>query len=191
MFNKKPSRESLLDAQFAFLFDPAPANEYVCIECETSTLALETAEVQAIHLVLIRDNRILSSQKLSLFVKSSAHPMEDNPDYLEPLDAVRQLLYYIGSRPVLGYYLDFDLNLLNQQIEQLLGFALPNEQIEVSGIYYNKRQSKSQPINVDLRFDTIVRKLDLPILGNANNALTHVITTALMYIKLQHLVKVD
>ncbi|EIJ41706.1 hypothetical protein BegalDRAFT_0795 [Beggiatoa alba B18LD] len=188
MFNKKPSRDTLSDPNFAFLFETAPADEYVCLECETSTLSLETAEVQVIHAVLIKGNRVLSSQKLSLLVKTSAETL-DNSEALEPIEAVRQLLYFIGARPVVGYYLEFDLNLLNQYIEQLIGFPLPNEQIEISGIYYNKRQSKSQPINVDLRFDTIVRKLELPTFNNT--ALDRTLTTALMYIKLQHVARVE
>ena len=51
-------------------------------------------------------------------------------------EVLPELLRFIGSRPLVGFYLEFDVAMLNKHVRRLLGIELPNEQIEVSGIYY-------------------------------------------------------
>ncbi|MFZ5374359.1 MAG: 3'-5' exonuclease, partial [Campylobacterota bacterium] len=44
--------------------------------------------------------------------------------------------------------------------------------------------------NIDLRFDTILRDLNIPKMGQ-HNALNDAIMTAMVYIKLQHTIKLN
>jgi len=97
-------------------------------------------------------------------------------------------LTIIGSRPLVGYYLEFEVAMINKYLKPLLGISLPNEQIEVSGIYSDYKQNLFNPIEVDLRFDAIDADLDLPILGK-HDAFNDANMTAMMYVKLQNMKK--
>ena len=102
--------------------------------------------------------------------------------------AILAFLQFIGSRPLVGYYLEFQVALLNKYIRPLLGIALPNPQIEVSGLYYDRKYGSAgsrQPRQIDLRFDSMMQDLDLPILGQ-HDAYNDALMTALMYLKLKH-----
>jgi len=78
--------------------------------------------------------------------------------------------------------------MINKYLKPLLGISLPNEQIEVSGIYSDYKQNLFNPIEVDLRFDAIDADLDLPILGK-HDAFNDANMTAMMYVKLQNMKK--
>jgi DNA polymerase-3 subunit epsilon len=98
---------------------------------------------------------------------------------------VREFLEFIGSRPLIGYYLEFDVEMINKYLEPLLGIKLPNKMIEVSELYFDKTISLIPQGNIDLRFDTILKDLKIPRMGQ-HNALNDAIMTAMIYIKLQH-----
>ena len=119
------ARRQLRDAHFAFLFDPPPADEWVSIDCETSSLDPEQAEILSIAAVPVKGTRILLSQTLELTLKPSRpiaaqsipiHQLrqQDVADGLPVRKAVTQLLQFVGARPLLGYYLEFDLAVLNR-----------------------------------------------------------------------------
>ncbi|WP_456485657.1 hypothetical protein [Hydrogenimonas sp.] len=86
---------------------------------------------------------------------------------------------------MVGYYLEFDVAMLNKYARRLLGIALPNRQIEVSAIYYDKKIGTIPQGHVDLRFDTILSDLDIPRLGK-HDALNDAIMTAMIFLKLKH-----
>ena len=50
-------------------------------------------------------------------------------------DAIRRVLDFIGPRPLIGYFLEFDVAMLNKHVRPMLGIPLPNRQIEVSRLY--------------------------------------------------------
>ncbi|WP_239995836.1 hypothetical protein [Nitrincola tibetensis] len=62
---------------------------------------------------------------------------------------------------------------------------MPNKAIELSHVYHDIIKWKSVGGEIDLRFDTISKKLDIPILQR-NTALGDAITVALMYVRLKH-----
>jgi DNA polymerase-3 subunit epsilon len=196
---KKHNRKNLKFEEFAFLFDNPPDNELICFDCETTSLNPKKAEILSIGAVKIRNNNILTSQKLELFIKPSTEIDEvsikihrlrhcDLENGSEPGEAIIRFLDFIGSRPLVGYYLEFDVAMINKYLKPLLGITLPNEQIEVSGMYYDCKQNILNPIHVDLRFDVILADLNLPVLGK-HDAFNDALMTAMMYIKLQHLKK--
>jgi DNA polymerase-3 subunit epsilon len=55
--------------------------------------------------------------------------------------------------------------------------------IEVSEIYFDKTISLIPQGNIDLRFDTILKKCDVPNMG-LHNAVNDAIMTAMIYLKL-------
>ena len=189
--------------EFRFLFDPAPPDEWVALDCETTGLNVRSDEIIAIGAVRIVGNRILSSERLELLVRPqravSAQSIRihrlrqsDVDQGLELDDALKRLLHFIGSRPLVGYYLEFDLAMLNRALFPLLGQGLPQPCIEVSGLYYDYKlrylseQERLHPMPVDLRFASMMQDLDLPM-REAHDALNDAVMAALAFIKLRSL----
>ncbi|WP_353573193.1 3'-5' exonuclease [Candidatus Albibeggiatoa sp. nov. BB20] len=198
-FKYQMNRKRLQDENYSFLFDEPPGDEYVCFDCETTGINPRRAEILSIGAVIIRNNHILTSRKLELFVKPSKDINEasikvhhlrhcDLKDGLDPKHAVLQFLRFIGSRPLVGYYLEFDVAMINKYLRPLLGIVLPNEQTDVSGIYYEKKVNALHQTHIDLRFDVIMEELDLPSLGQ-HDAFNDALMTAMMYVKLQNIKK--
>ncbi len=113
----------------------------------------------------------------------------DVADGLPAREAADQFLRFIGTRPLVGYYLEFDIAMVNRVIRPWLGVGLPNRAIEVSALYYDKvmREPSSPDAlytgTIDLSFARILAGLDLPVLP-AHDALNDALMTGLIYLKL-------
>jgi len=185
------------------MFDPPPAQEWVALDCETTGLNVRTDSIISIGAVRIQGSRILTSERLDLLVRPQSSMAADSvrvhrlreQDVAQGLpveEAVRQLLHFIGSRPLVGYYLEFDVAMLNRTVKSLLGIGLPQPKIEVSALYYDYRFRQLPPYqqhdnaDIDLHFDTLMKDLDLPV-RTAHDALNDAIMAALAFIKLRDL----
>jgi len=199
-FLKQLNRKKLKDEQYAFLFDAPPSDEVVVFDTETTGLNPKKDEILSIGAVIVKENKILTSQKFELFVKPTRDINEESikihqirnidlQNGLESHDAIMQFLHFIGSRPLVGYYIEFDAKMVNKYVKTLLGISLPNEQIEVSGIYHDKKMKLIPDGTIDLRFDVMMKDLGLPIFGK-HDALNDAVMTAMMYLKLQNISKI-
>ncbi|MGI9134810.1 MAG: 3'-5' exonuclease [Rhodoferax sp.] len=191
------------DPRFRFMWDKPPDNEWVALDCETTGLDTKSDDIIAIGAVRIRGNRVMTSERLELLVRTDkqhfsaesvrVHRLreQDVAQGIPVDDAVMQLMYFIGSRPLVGYYLEFDLAMINRVLFPILGMGLPQQKIEVSGLYYDYkyRQLPSyadhHPV-IDLRFNTLMEDLGLP-LWPAHDALNDAVMAALAFIKLRQL----
>ena len=100
---------------------------------------------------------------------------------------IPQFLHFIGGRPLVGYYIDFDVRMVDKYLLSLKGFELPNKLIEVSKLYYERKYGDAPPgTTVDLSFAAILRDLDLPVLDQ-HDAFNDALTTAMMYLQLTDL----
>ena len=96
----------------------------------------------------------------------------------------------IGARPLVGYYLEFDVAMINRTLKRTLGLTLPQEKIEVSRLYYDHVFQQLPPhkqqenTDIDLRFATIMDALGLPT-REAHDALNDAVMAALAFIKLR------
>ena len=188
----------LRDPAYRFLFDPPPPGEAVSIDCETTGLNTRKDDIVTVAAVRIRDNRILTSERFEAMVKPKAKLSPDaikvhrlrEQDVLDGLpieEALPNFLRFIGSRPLVGFYLEFDVAMLNRHVRRLIGIDLPNAQIEVSGAYYERKYGDAPPgTEVDLRFMSILRDLDLPALEQ-HDAFSDALMTAMMHLKLEDL----
>jgi DNA polymerase III subunit epsilon len=189
----------LTDARYAFLFDAAPPDEWVTLDCETTGLDVRNDRIIAIGAVRIEGNRLLTSQRLELLVRPARAMTGDNmrvhrlrerdvAQGLAPAQAMRQLLDFIGSRPLVGYYLAFDVAMLNREIRPLLGVRLPQRQIEVSALYYDfKNRQLPAPLrggDIDLRLATMLADLGLPP-RDAHDAINDAVMAGLAFLKLR------
>ena len=193
VLKKTWAQRKLSDAQYAHLFDEHP-DELVSFDCETTSLNVKEAEILSIGAVKIRDNKVLTSDSFYVVVKPEGIMQASNVKVhgLRPKDvsggvpvqdAVRQLLDYIGGRPLVGYYLEYDMALVNKFLKPMMGIKLPNRAIEVSGIYYDQELKNNPDGYVDLRMATIIEKLKFPDLPR-HDALNDAINVALMYLAL-------
>ena len=189
----------LADAHFSFIYDAPPADEWVALDCETTGLDVNRDEIISIGAVRIVGNRLLTSQRLELMVRPErsmaqasmrVHRLRerDVAAGMPPEQAMRQLLEFIGSRPLVGYYLEFDVGMINRAIWPMLGVGLPQPKIDISALYYDmkNRQLPAQLRNerIDLRFETIMRELDLPR-RDAHDALNDAVMAGLAFLKLR------
>ena len=196
-------RRRLADPAYAFLFDPPPPGEWVALDCETTGLNVRSDEIIAIGAVRIAGNRILTSQRLELLVRPDKaispasvriHRLRerDVAQGLPLAEALHQLLHFVGSRPLVGYYLEFDVAMLNRVLKPLLGMGLPQPRIEVSALYYDHKFRQLPPYRqhdnaeIDLRFSTLMNDLGLPR-REAHDALNDAVMAALAFVKLRQL----
>ena len=188
-------RRRLKDEAYEFLFDPEPPRELVSIDCETTTLDIRRAELLAVAAIRIHGDRILTSERLELVVRPEGQPGEGGVliHQLRPIDiergvpvdlAIDRVLRFIGSRPLVGYYLEFDVAVLDRHVRPKIGIPLPNRRIEVSALYYDRKQKRLPPgSHIDLRFGTNRADLDLP--ENAeHDAFNDALLAAMMYLRL-------
>ncbi len=187
-------RRRLRDPRYAFLFDAPPAGEAVCLDCEASRLSAKTGELLSIGAIHIRDGRLLTSSALRLTVRPRAvvegesiriHGLR-NVDVAAGLPiegALDRLLRFIGPRPLVGYYIDFDVDLIDRYLRDWLGIHLPNRRIEVAAEYYHWRFGRLAHRPADLRLETILKALELPP-GGRHDAYHDALTAGLIHLKL-------
>jgi DNA polymerase-3 subunit epsilon len=189
--------------EFRFMYEAPPPNEWVSLDCETTGLNVGSDEIISIGAVRIVGNKIMTSERLELLVRPEKGVSADSvrihrlreQDVAQglPIDeAMKQVMRFIGSRPLVGYFLEFDVAMLNQSIWPLLGVNLPQPTIEVSAMYYDYKfrqlppyQQQANP-DIDLRFDTLMADLNLPV-REAHDALNDAVMAAMAFIKLRQL----
>ena len=98
--------------------------------------------------------------------------------------AVREFLSWLGSRTLLGYYLDFDVSMLAPHVKSITGFALPNARIDLADAFAARERQARPDVPPDLGFQRIAEELGVPILGR-HTALGDATTTALCWLALQ------
>ena len=190
-------RRNLKDEKFIHLFDEPPHDEYICLDCETTGLNPKKDEILSIGAVIIKENKVLMRKTLNIFVKPSKNVTEESikihhirpidlENAVEPKDAIMQLLEFMGNRPIVGYYIKFDIAMISKYTKKYIGISLPNRQVEVSSMYFKTKKRSSDYEFVDLKFDTIMKELDIPELGK-HDALNDAIMTAMIFLKLRDL----
>jgi DNA polymerase-3 subunit epsilon len=191
------NKRRLKDSSYLYLFDEYIGDEYVCFDCETTGLNPKVDDIISIGAVVIKKSRVITSKKFERFIKPQRnlsvdsikihHIRDCDLNSATELDhSIKEFLEFIGNRPLVGYYLEFDMSMINKYIKRSIGITLPNRQIEVSALYFDYKIGFIPQANVDLRFETILKDLDLPIAKN-HDALNDAIMTALIFIKLNHL----
>ena len=195
-FNKK----NLKNKDFLFLFEENTNNEYVCFDCETTGLDPKKDDIVSIGAIIIKNNTIIASKKFVKFVKPKTklqaeaikvhHIRECDLQDAEDMDTViEEFLHFIGNRTLVGYYLEFDIAMINKYVKPKLGITLPNKILEVSAIYYDYKIERIPQANIDLRFNTIMNELKIPSFGK-HDAYSDAMMTSMIFIKLKNLPKV-
>jgi DNA polymerase-3 subunit epsilon len=191
------------DERFRFMWDAPPPDEYVALDCETTGLDVHKDEIVAIGAVRIVGDRLMTSERLELLIKPQRalnpeairiHGLRER-DLAQGLpadEALQQLMRFIGSRPLVGYYLEFDLAMINRALFPMLGMGLPQARHEVSAMFYEWKFRALPPyqqqgqVRIDLRFETLMRELALPM-RHAHDAVNDAVMAGLAFVKLRRL----
>ena len=199
MFNKLVQhyyRTKLRDKRYEFLYDTHP-DELVSFDCETTSLNVGEAQIISIGAVKIRGNRILTSETFEILIKPEGMMEATNVTIhgLRPKDlthgttvedAIEQFLHFVGGRPLVGYFLEYDVAMVNKFLKPMLGIKLPQPQIEVSRLFHaQETKHKYYDADVDLTMANMVKTLGIPDLPR-HDALNDAINVAMMYLALKH-----
>jgi DNA polymerase III subunit epsilon len=167
-------RFGLTDQRYRFLFDPEPANEVVSLDCETTGFDPQRDEIISIAAIRITGTRILTSSAFRALVRPETHVSpesirihqlrQQDVAWARPMaDILPELLHFIGSRALVGYWVDFDVRMLNKYTIAMLDTWLPNRRIDVSRLYYDRKYGNAPPgSRIDLRYGAIRDDLKLP-----------------------------
>ena len=192
-FNKK----NLNDEKYSFLFDKPLADEYICFDCETTGLNPEIDDIVSIGAVLIKDNIIVSSKRFVRYVKPKSCNLSENSikvhhirecdleDALDIENVVLEFIDFIGNRTLVGYFLDFDIRMINKYLKPKIGINLPNKTIEVSAVYHDFKIELIPQGFIDLRFNTILEELDIPSFG-VHDSFNDALMTSMIFLKLKN-----
>jgi len=184
------------NSSWKYLFKRYQGQELVSLDIETTSLDVSKAQILSIAAVVIKGNRVVSSDKLSLTlippkelprasVKIHKLRRMDLNGGLPVEEALEKMLKFIGNRPIVGYNIGYDLAVLDRYLRPLYEFGVPNQSIDVMDLYRNKAQlAGGVECQINLSFEAIAKKLDIPILGR-HTALGDAMTTAIMYLRLK------
>ena len=172
-----------------------PPSSIVSLDLETSSLDVASANILSIAAVRIRHGKVQIGDALELLVAADERDAEAGihihrlrPSELRqglPLaDALQQLQAFVGNAAVLGYYIRFDLGVLNRHLQAQKLAPLGNRRLELSYAYQRRWLRYHPGTPPDLRFETMAERLSVPIL-HRHTALGDATTTALMWLALQ------
>jgi DNA polymerase III subunit epsilon len=168
------SRGGLSDRAYRFLFDPEPVDEAVALDCETTGFDPWKDQIVSVAAIRIVGRRIQASTAFRALVRPDAavRPASIKIHQLREIDlagartmseVLPDLLHFIGSRPLVGYWIDFDVRMLDPHIIAMIDTRLPNRRIDISKLYYDRKFGSAPPgTRIDLRYATILSDLALP-----------------------------
>jgi DNA polymerase III subunit epsilon len=198
-FRRVIDRLVLNDKEFRFLFHSQKTDEAVSLDCETTGFDPFVDEIVSIAAIRISGSRILTSEAYSALVRPEAtmdarsirvHQLrEKDVESGRPIQEVLpELLRFIGGRPVVGYWIDFDVRMLDKYLLEILNIHLPNRRVDVSGLYYDRKYGNAPPgTSIDLSLASIRRDLHLPMLPQ-HDAFNDALIAAQMYLILKDLI---
>ncbi|MBV8510374.1 MAG: 3'-5' exonuclease [Xanthobacteraceae bacterium] len=188
----------LADSRYRFLFEKDDSGELVSLDCETTGFNYVADDVISIAAIKIRGTRILARESFQAVIRPGA-PMEASAIKVHQLrqqdlaqagtirEVLPDFLRFIGSRPLVGYWIAFDVRMLNKYLFSLLNVHLPNRQIDVSELYYERKYAAAPPgTMVDLRYASIMADLGLPALPQ-HDAFADAVGAAEIYLVLEDL----
>lgn len=193
-------RATLGDRSYRFLFEAGPPDEAVVVDCETTGLDPRRDELVAVAAIRVRGDRILTSEAYRAVVRPDRAPgpasIKVHRLRAQEVAAGRgahavmpELLRFIGGRPVVGYYVDFDVAVLDRYVMGLIQAKLPNPRVEISAMYHDLKYRRAPPgTELDLRFATILAELGIPDIGR-HDAFDDALMTAMAYVQLRDMIR--
>lgn len=173
-FTRTIDRLVINDREFRFLFQRQETDEAISIDCETTGFDPWVDDIVSVAAIPIKGKRILTSEAYQAVIKPDAalrtesikvHQLrrQDVEHGRQMSDVLPELLRFIGNRPLVGYWIDFDVRMLNKHVLKMLNVRLPNDQIDVCTLYHERKYGNAPPgTQIDLRYAAIMDDLKLP-----------------------------
>ena len=183
------------DGEWAALLQPAAADAWVSLDLETTGMKPGQDHILSLAAVPVHDGQVWLSERFERRVQTDrAFGLEsirhhritpDEASVGEPVvEVVRDFLRWLGGRRLLGYYIDFDVDMLAPNVRALTGFTLPNPMVDL-GEEVAKRQRQQRPdVPPNLDFAHIAATLGVPVVGR-HTALGDAVTVGLCWLALQ------
>ncbi|MGY0505745.1 exonuclease domain-containing protein [Luteimonas sp. e5] len=183
------------EGEWRALTAPAPQHEWVSLDLETTGLDPARDHILSLAAVPLREGRVCLSERFTRRIRPEREFGIDSirHHHITPQEAasgigvtraVREFLHWLGPRPLLGYYLDFDLRMLAPHVRAVCGFTLPNRRFDLADAVQaaQLRRRPDAPPNLD--FHHIAHTLGVPVLGR-HSALGDATTVAMCWLALQ------
>ena len=166
------------------------------IDCETTGLNPRRDEVIAVAAIKIRGNRILTSEASKAIVRADRVPTSESikvhrlraqevAEGRQMHEVLPELLRFIGGRPIVGYYVDFDVRMLDKYVLRSSRRSCPTAA--------SRSRRCITPSSTAMRHrercmicdsQSILSDLGIPSLGQ-HDAFNDALMTAMMYVQLR------
>lgn len=177
------------------LFGPAPRDEWVSLDLETTGLDPRSDAILSLAAVPVRGGRVRTSERFETLVHpgrafdiASIRHHRLTPADVADAPQLRAVLpgflRWLGPRTLLGHHLAFDLAMLDGPCRVVMGFPLPNRRAELGQAWLDHRRLADPHAHVDLSLDAIAAALGVPVLAR-HTALGDATTVALCWLALR------
>ncbi len=181
--------------EWAALLNTPPADEWVSLDLETTGLDTRHDHILSLAAIPVRAGRLVLSERFERRVRPERefgiesirhhHITPQEAAQGQPVrEVVHDFLHWLGPRPLLGYYLAFDLAMLAPHVHALCGFELPNPRVDLADEVLARQQRRHPDSPPNLDFQYIADTLGIPVIER-HSALGDAITTGLCWIALQ------
>lgn len=194
---RESDRRRCANSPYAWLFQPYMGEETIALACHIdqsgvfsvaavpfSPQAIKTSAAYVMTLLPAKE----TTRQASLTSPLRQHRLQHAPQGVKRVDeaSLSELVAHIGNRPLLGWGLPRQLEVLNRALNHHLGFALPNAQVDL-GLLCQREWRRRQPfIDPPVSLCHAAARWRIP-LSPFSGVLDQATASALLYQRLQRL----
>jgi DNA polymerase-3 subunit epsilon len=126
-------------------------DRYVVLSTETSGLSFEKDVILSIGSFAVVDNSILIGDSLEIVVAQqeffddkgieNTFTVGNTKEKIEEEDAIEAFIEFIGNSILVGYHIDFDVEMINAALERIECGRLKNEALDIEVMYQKLKDS--------------------------------------------------
>jgi DNA polymerase III subunit epsilon len=170
--------------------------ELVSLDLETTSLDPKSAVILSIAAVPIRGRRIVLSESFTRTVRGEGPVDLEAVKYhrLRPVDvaqgvpaaeAVKDLVSWLGDRPLIGYCTGFDVAIVDRSLRECGSDGLDVERFDLRDLYRMRAMRRDPDAAVPGNLDAMLAGLAVPVTGR-HTALGDATAVAMAYLSLRY-----
>lgn len=198
LLRRESDRRRYANSSYAWLFQPYMGEELIALACHIGrsgmfSIAAVPLTQQAIKTSDAYVMTLLPSEtavrQTSLMPSQRQHQLQHAPQRTEVMDETNlsELVAHIGNRPLLGWGLRRQLNVVNRALNAHLGFALPNAQVDIDLLNRRELRRRQPYVDPPATLRHAAARYRIP-LHSFSSVLDQATASALLYQRLQRLV---
>ncbi|WP_188639445.1 DNA polymerase III subunit epsilon [Vreelandella lutescens] len=192
LLQRESDRRRWADSPYAWLFQPYMGEEAVALACQVSTVQPAVMSVAA---VVLSPRRVHTSRTWVATLTASPalapatlrrhHQLHDTVSSRTPdAECLSELAEFVGNRPLVGWQLDHTIEPLNGLFRTVLGFGLPNAQVDVAKLHGRQLRRLHPHVEASSRLGDALNRWQLPALIWPS-VVSEATASALLYLRLQ------